>query len=1536
MHLLVALVLLPIVLGSAIPGQDKCVWGPPYWCSSVKHARECGATKHCLQTVWKNQIIKPESTATCSYCELIVDAFRDALENKATQAQVAAVLANVCAILPDSDTRDMCQEIVKEYVPELVQMFEDDITTDMICATLGLCSGLEDRWSPYGIKAGNNTDCSDCTKFFKDVQDSITSNETLNQLLQLLNQTVCSQLGAFSDTCMDLARQYLPVALQTLADQIDPDIVCRVFGFCTTDSVQGDVIKIKNIFSERTSKDALKYRSSEECVICQDFVKEVNTLMEDPSEQDKLVNEIKNVFCSKTGDFQIQCKHIMDGYVPTLVKLLANKLQMDPVITCKVVGLCSSDKVKVDVVQMMNSMFTVRKSKAVVGFKSSDEECDICKDLVTQIDDLVKDKTNQDKFMYEVENYVCPKLGTLQDECKQLVEEYAPALFELLVNELDPKTLCEEVGFCTVPSLPKVTEAKQVEPAGMVGSGYVEKSMECTLCSLIMEEVDNLLKQNETVITIEDLLDKVCKRLPTKELDKHCEEFISKYGPRVINLLAKEKVCEEIGVCPKSAVSVLRQQKVGDGKCDLCTFFFTTVQELIANISKEDILKELRAVCQMFPGNFSATCLTYLDQYGPIVIDLLKTNPKSLCELAGACTESHVPYMTKPIPENLPSVKGPSVKCDFCDTAVTVLKSYLAMKATRAELEMGLNALCKYVPDLTPVCQSLIAAYGDKIIAWIDSELNAKEICDKVGLCKAVKKQTPVVSVIMSPYDTLPLGKSLENKKAAVSIPSEECKVCDTVVIMLKFMLRNNQTEEEIKKALETVCSYLPSEVTDLCQDVVKQYGKKIIEFIDSELNATEICTKVGLCQAVRKQTSAVSVAMSPYDTLPLVQPLESKKVVKSDEKCELCDEGIKMLKSFISENATKKEIKKEVESFCKKVPEAFEQECDSIIEQYGGKIIDLLVKKVDAHQICVDIGLCDKVLSISEVMSPYDSLPIVQQVSEKKESESVGNEVECEACKYIMTYLDKELQKNRTEENIKAALKEICSKLSDQTLTAQCTKLVTKYAQTIINFLLLAESPDKICKELTLCPAGVKKLPEPVHIKLLKDSKETLTSTAAGPFCVICEYVIEKLDDVLKGNRSEAAIKSALDKVCSLLPDTISGECDEFVNQYSNIIIQLLVNEIDPTTICTILSLCSTKTVSPLATLVKILPEKATALDKLKSSGECVICEFVMKELDSILEDNSTQAEIEKALEKVCSLLPSTISAECNAFVKDYGPIVVQLILSRFTPEQVCTAIGLCSSRQQTQWGTFVKILPEKNKDQLKSSPECALCEFVMTELKTLLKENSTEAEIKAALEKVCSLLPETITDQCDAFVEEYADMVVQLILKNFTPEQVCTEIKLCSSRQQSKWSTLITMLSMKQKVKLELCGPCKLIMEELKQFLKQNRTTQEVEEFLKRVCDILPDTVTAQCHQVIDQYIPNILNLIEENVKPEEICQQLGLCNATVTHKKDGSTLFYKPHRLGMNKCTYGPAYWCANKYNAAECNSKIEWVGKNPRVA
>lgn len=80
----------------------------------------------------------------------------------------------------------------------------------------------------------------------------------------------------------------------------------------------------------------------------------------------------------------------------------------------------------------------------------------------------------------------------------------------------------------------------------------------------------------------------------------------------------------------------------------------------------------------------------------------------------------------------------------------------------------------------------------------------------------------------------------------------------------------------------------------------------------------------------------------------------------------------------------------------------------------------------------------------------------------------------------------------------------------------------------------------------------------------------------STSPQCVVCEAVMTELDNILKENRSRQAIENALQMVCSKLPTTISKECSDFVNQYADLVINLLIQEVDPKNVCTALKLCS------------------------------------------------------------------------------------------------------------------------------------------------------------------------------------------------------------------------------------------------------------------------------------------------------------------------------------------------------------------------
>lgn len=49
-----------------------------------------------------------------------------------------------------------------------------------------------------------------------------------------------------------------------------------------------------------------------------------------------------------------------------------------------------------------------------------------------------------------------------------------------------------------------------------------------------------------------------------------------------------------------------------------------------------------------------------------------------------------------------------------------------------------------------------------------------------------------------------------------------------------------------------------------------------------------------------------------------------------------------------------------------------------------------------------------------------------------------------------------------------------------------------------------------------------------------------------------------------------------AVEQVCSILPSSLSSQCKDLIETYGQAIIDLLVQEADPKTVCAVLGLCN------------------------------------------------------------------------------------------------------------------------------------------------------------------------------------------------------------------------------------------------------------------------------------------------------------------------------------------------------------------------
>jgi len=181
------------------------------------------------------------------------------------------------------------------------------------------------------------------------------------------------------------------------------------------------------------------------------------------------------------------------------------------------------------------------------------------------------------------------------------------------------------------------------------------------------------------------------------------------------------------------------------------------------------------------------------------------------------------------------------------------------------------------------------------------------------------------------------------------------------------------------------------------------------------------------------------------------------------------------------------------------------------------------------------------------------------------------------------------------------------------------------------------------------------------------------------------------------------------------------------------------------------------------------------------------------------------------------------------------------------------------------------------------------------MHELQNKLEDNRSAEAIKHWVENACTLLPSTLQDECKSFIEVYGNAILMLLAQEYTPETVCTALKLCPGvvippRHVPHVQTKFPMSKLTPAVEVrttrkganDACSTCELVMEALDTILTDNKTEEAIEQALETVCTIVPQSYQAECKQFIDEYVDTLIQLLK-TASPSEVCSALGLCAST-----------------------------------------------------
>lgn len=99
-------------------------------------------------------------------------------------------------------------------------------------------------------------------------------------------------------------------------------------------------------------------------------------------------------------------------------------------------------------------------------------------------------------------------------------------------------------------------------------------------------------------------------------------------------------------------------------------------------------------------------------------------------------------------------------------------------------------------------------------------------------------------------------------------------------------------------------------------------------------------------------------------------------------------------------------------------------QECKSVVEQYGQKIMDLLLTEAQPKKICSQIGLCtfDGTRGVS--------MGIKSVVGENSGKSSGFRDAMCSACEMTVVWMQNQLRQNQTQDRILNYVNELCDRL--------------------------------------------------------------------------------------------------------------------------------------------------------------------------------------------------------------------------------------------------------------------------------------------------------------------------------------------------------------------------------------------------------------------------------------------------------------------------------------------------------------------------
>lgn len=791
------------------------------------------------------------------------------------------------------------------------------------------------------------------------------------------------------------------------------------------------------------------------------------------------------------------------------------------------------------------------------------------------------------------------------------------------------------------------------------------------------------------------------------------------------------------------------------------------------------------------------------------------------------------------------------------------------------------------------------------------------------------------------------------------------CDICKDMVTQARDQLRSNQTQEDLKAVFEGSCKLMMiNPIVKECDRLVDQFIPELVETLASQMEPSVVCSVAGLCNSAR-----IDQLLVEHEAM--LKKINAKAVtLKNDEltpdECSRCYTIATHMENKLS-NTPRDQMVNGFLSFCGQLG-SFSDACSSIILTNFETIYNHLKDNFKANNICHLSGQCSGKYHKHEDETDKGPAVEIRPLSSVGMVE-VGDDLPCKLCEQLVGHLRDLLVANTTEIEFQQVLDGLCKQT--KSFADECKSVVNQYYPEIYEYLVHGLDSNVICQMGGICPAPgtinqasiMPLLPQrsaEIGVRILNEHKQKNVGVGGAgqrkaypkteademqlpierlqPFatlalpnmdvegqktCAFCEYLLHYLQQAITSPTTEDQMKQVLDKVCKKLPDSVEGTCDEFVSTYGDAVVALLAQEIDPSVVCPMMHVCPSEAALE---AWEAIPEEMTLKAEVQDKPSCPLCLLAVSQLYNVIKDNKTEENIVKELDRLCNHLPKDLNNQCVDLVKGYSKELVEMLLADLTPQEVCVYIKLCDAQKNVgPTNSFpmdkdgeimtneIPNYPMHAEKKVKDDQKCVVCEFIMQYVEKAMKNKSTKDKIEKVVHGACNYLPKTVSKECNDFVDQYADIVIELLAQEVSPKEICTLIGLCQADLQKVIDSIAE------------CALCQAIISAVDTMLTDPKVDQKIEDVVGKACKLLPASKQGKCTMMLEVYEQSIINLLKAGVNTKEICKKLSLCSSSDFFAM--SNEHFRDRRaddLGKKKCTWGNSYLCSDMNTAKECNA------------